>query len=118
MFVGVWSLVFGVSKSFRAKAAKDWREEFHSDIPGSNESCLILLILSNHPTPKRNFNAETPESAKARAGKRKAKKFQPPKSNRLNLRSAAFTPLHHRLPIGESCSAISPRARRTGRFAD
>jgi hypothetical protein len=71
-----------------------WRDELresHSDPPhpGSNESCLILLILSNHPTPKRDFNAETPESAKARESKH---------PSALNLRSAAFTPLHHRLP--------------------
>jgi hypothetical protein len=38
--------------------------------------------------------------------------FQPPISNRLNLRSEAFTPLHHRLPIGESC-ANSPHPRHT-----
>jgi hypothetical protein len=40
--------------------------------------------------------------------------FQPPISNRLNLRSAAFTPLHHRLPIGESMfyELSTPRAAR------
>jgi hypothetical protein len=104
----------GQGEGERSTDSKIWRDELreshsHPPHPGSNESCLILLILSNHPTSKRDFNAETQESAKPRESKH---------PSALNLRSAAFTPLHHRLLTSVSRSAISPRPRRAVCFPD